>query len=149
MKVRADEHVAAAIVAAIREIALSDGYELTSVVESGFKSASDVHWITAFAQEGGDAILSADTDFLKEAPQVVAIDRAGLRVIHLPAVWANAQLASQAGHLIAWWRRIEEQLAAMKPRECYAPRFSISEDAKLVKIPLEFQKAHKKLKKAK
>ena len=135
MRIRADEHVAPAIVDAISSIALSDEFELTSVLRSGFKGASDVHWITAFAKDDGEVILTADTDFLKNPPQVQAVERTGVRVIHLPAAWANAQLALQASHLLAWWKRIEAQLSAMKARECYTMPFNVSEDAILKRCP--------------
>ncbi|WP_144034398.1 hypothetical protein [Sphingomonas sp. IBVSS2] len=148
MKIRADEHVAQAIIRAINDIALSDGFELSSVVGSGQRGSSDVHWITAFVQDGGEAILTADTDFIKEPPQVLAIQKTGVRVIHLPSGWANAALAMQAAHLLMWWRRIENQLAAMKPRECYSPSYSLNEDAALRKVSLDFQAAAKKQKKA-
>lgn len=147
MRVRADEHVAPAILEAVRTIALSDGFELTSV-HDGFRGSTDVHWITAFAQDGGEAILTADTDFLKEPPQVLAVERTGVRVIHLPSAWANAPLSLQAGHLLNWWARIERQLGAMKARECYTMAMSISEDAIMKKVPLDFHAAHKRMKKA-
>lgn len=148
MRIRADEHVAPAIVEAINSIALGEGFELTSVLRTGFKGASDVHWITAFAADGGDAILTADTDFLKQPPQVQAVERTGVRVIHLPSAWANATLALQASHLLAWWKRIEAQLGAMKGRECYTMPFNLSEDAALKKVALDFQGMNKKAKKA-
>lgn len=147
MRIRADEHVASAIVGAVNEIAISDGFELTSVISSGQKGATDVHWITAFAAQGGEAILTADTDFLKAPPQVAAVERTGVRVIHMPSAWANAPLAMQAAHILLWWRRIEAQLSAMKARECYSPPYNLNEDAVLRKIPLDFQAAKKKLKK--
>lgn len=149
MRVRADEHVAPAIVEAINTIALSTGFELTSVIKTGFKGTSDVHWITAFAADGGEAILTADTDFLKQPPQVQAVERTGVRVIHLPSAWANATLALQASHLLAWWKRIEAQLAVMNGRECYTMPFNVSEDAVLKKVALDFQGMNKKAKKAK
>lgn len=148
MRIRADEHVAPAIVEAINRIALGSGFELTSVLTTGFKSASDVHWITAFAADGGDAILTADTDFLKQPPQVQAVERTGVRVIHLPSQWANAALALQASHLLAWWKRIEAQLTSMAGRQCYTMPFNVSEDAQLRRVPLDFQKMSKKAKKA-
>lgn len=147
MRIRADEHVAPAIVRAIREIALGDGFEITSVIEVT-RGASDVHWITAFANDGGDAILTADTDFLKEPPQVLAVQKTGLRVIHLPSGWANASLAMQAAHILQWWRRIEAQLVAMKARECYSPSYTLSEDAALKRVTLDFHAAGQKMKKA-
>lgn len=148
MKIRADEHVAPAIVQAVNDIGLGEGFELTSVLGTGFAGTSDVHWITAFASGGGDAILTADTDFLKLPPQVLAVQHTGVRVIHLPSSWANAKRALQAGHLLIWWRRIETQLAIMKPRECYTMQFNVSEDAVMKRVPLDFQAMGKKAKKA-
>lgn len=148
MRIRADEHVAPAIVQAINDIAIGDGFELTSVLRTGFGGAADVHWITAFAEDGGEAILTADTDFLKQPPQVLAIERTGLKVIHLPAGWANATRAIQAGHLLIWWRRIEVRLQTMKPRECFTTYFSPPENAVLKKVQLDFQGMGKKAKKA-
>ncbi|QTH20805.1 hypothetical protein HRJ34_21150 [Rhizorhabdus wittichii] len=133
---------------AVNQIALGEGFELTSVLKEGFKGSTDVHWITAFAADGGEAILTADTDFLKQPPQVQAVERTGVRVIHLPSAWANASRAIQAGHLMIWWQRIEAQLKAMKPRECYTTPFSISDAVSLKKIAIDFQGMNKKVKKA-
>jgi len=148
LRIRADEHVAPAIVRAVNDIALGEGFELTSVLNAGFAGASDVHWISAFAADGGDAILTADTDFLKLPPQVMAVQRTGLRVIHLPSSWANGKRAMQAGHLLIWWRRIETQLAATKPRECFTMPFNVSEDAEMKRVPLDFHGMGRKAKKA-
>lgn len=93
MKVRADEHVAEAIVRAVRDIALADGWEIDSVVSAKQRGSSDVHWITEFMTGGGDLILSADRDFLESAPQVDAVFRTGAKVIHLPAKWGQAARA--------------------------------------------------------
>lgn len=148
MRIRADEHIAPAIVKAIEKLAISSGFEITSVLRTGFKGASDVHWITAFAEDGGDAILTADTDFFKQPPQIQAVERTGVRVIHLPAGWANATRAIQGGYLLIWWNRIEAQLQSMKPRECFAIPFTHSDKATLKKVAIDFQKANKKAKKA-
>lgn len=148
MKIRADEHVAPAIVRAVRDIALGDGFELTSVLDAGYAGTSDVHWITAFASDVGDAILTADTDFLKLPAQVLAVQRTGLRVIHLPSSWANGRRAMQAGHILISWRRIETQLTTMRPRECFTMPFNVSEDVSLKRVPLDFQGMGKKAKKA-
>lgn len=147
MKIRADEHIAPAIVQAIKQIALSNGFELTSVIKEGFTGSSDVHWITAFAAEGGEAILTADTDFLKRPPQVQAVERTGMKVIHLPSGWANASRAIQAGHLMTWWPRIETALVTMKPRQCYSTPFS-PPVAPLKKVDIDFQGMNRKAKKA-
>jgi hypothetical protein len=148
LRVRADEHVAPAIVRAICDIALGDGFELTSVLREGFKGSSDVHWITAFAQDGGEAILTADTDFLKQPPQVQAVERTGLRVIHLPGAWANSTRAIQAGHLLIWWQRVETTLKGSKARDCYTMPFSVSDCVPLKKVMIDFHRMNRKAKKA-
>lgn len=148
MRIRADEHIAPAIIQAVNQIALGDGFQLTSVLKEGFKGASDVHWITAFAGDGGEAILTADTDFLKQPPQVQAVERTGIKVIHLPAAWANASLAVQAGHILIWWQRIEAQLIAMKQRQCFQTPFTVSDNLPLKQIMIDFQSMNKKAKKA-
>lgn len=145
MRIRADEHVAPAIVQVVNQIAIGKGFELTSVLTEGFGGSEDVHWITAFANDGGEAILTADTDFLKLPPQVQAIERTGLRVIYLPSGWANASRAAQAGHILSWWERIEAQLKEMKLRECYSVPFNASE-VPLKKVSIDFQRMNKRAK---
>lgn len=148
MKIRADEHVAPAIIAILQAIALSAGNEIDSVLTAGDRGSSDVHWITKFAAEGGEAILTADTDFIKNPPQVAAVFNTGVKVIHLPAKWAGAEGRLQAAHLLLWWARIETTLASMKPRECYRPPWNLHETGEMQKVDIDFQSANKKLKKA-
>ncbi|MGM0583380.1 MAG: hypothetical protein ACQEUZ_01850 [Pseudomonadota bacterium] len=125
---------------------LSPGWELSSVLRVGHGGDDDEHWITKFAQEGGDAILSADRDFLNLAPQVNAVFETGLRVIHLPHNWGQAKGYLQAAHILQWWPRIEEVLKAMKARECFRPDWNMSERGKLKKVSINFQKAQKQRK---
>lgn len=146
MKIRADEHVSKEIVRAVRELALTPGVELSHVIECGDGGSDDVHWITKFADEGGDAILSADTDFFKRPHQVVAIQKTGLRIIHLPPKWANARCDLQAAHILLWWRRIENQIGNMGKRECYRPQWNVHEDGEMHRISIDFQDAERKLK---
>jgi len=134
---------------AVRSIALSDRWELSSVREAGDSGLDDVHWITKFADDGGQAILTADTDLLKRHPQVMAVFSTGVKVIHMPAKWQNAEGRLQAAHVLLWWRRIEETLQSMKGRECYRPPWNLTETGKMVKVPIDFQNATKKLKKKK
>ena len=149
MKVRADEHVSIQIVRALRNMAVSDKCELSHVSESGDRGAQDEHWITKFAKyEDGYAILSADTDFFKKPHQVVAVDRTGLRVIHLPHNWANARCALQAAHILMWWGRIEALLASCNPRECWRVPWNISEVGDLKKQRVDYADQARKHKKA-
>lgn len=146
MKIRADEHISQEIVRAVRELALSPTFELTHVFDVGHGGSGDVHWITKFAEDGGDVILTADTDFCNRPHQVVAIQKTGLKIVHLPSRWANARADLQAAHILLWWRRIEVKLKAMAKRECYRPPWNIQEDGELKKVDIDFQSAERKLK---
>jgi hypothetical protein len=149
LKVRADEHVARVIVTAIRDLCISPEWEFTSVYEAGHGGGSDPYWITMFAEEGGDAILTADNDFVKLEPQVNAVFDAGIKVILLPGQWGNAKGHLQAAHIFQWWARIEATISTMKERECYRPAWNIHETGEMKKVPIDFAKAHKKRRKAK
>ena len=128
--------------------ALSSAFEISSVYESNQRATPDEHWITAFAKDGGDAILSADKDFFRKPHQVVAVDDTGLRVIYLPTRWANAPRHLQAAHILMWWRRIEVSLAESKPREIWAVPWNVSEEGKLQRKKVDYGHYRKKLKKA-
>lgn len=144
MKIRADEHVSPYICQAVRDLGLSPGWELTQVTEVGDRASTDEHWATQFSKAGGDAILSGDTDFLRRHHLILAIGRMGLRVIHMPSKWSNARADLQAAHILVWWRRIEQTVSTMKPRECYRPPWTISEDGELIKIGIDYQGAERK-----
>lgn len=148
MKIRADEHVAVRIVRAVREIALSSDWQLSHVVESGDRGLADEHWITRFAGEAGHAILTADTDFFRRHHQVLAIQRSGLKIIHLPSRSANARADLQAAHILLWWRRIEAKIVAMRPRACGRPPWNINEQGDLAQVKVEYERSRKRAYKA-
>ena len=148
MRIRADEHVAPSIVRIVNELVLSHDFELTSILDVGDKGKKDEYWATAFANDGGHAILSADTDFFRRPHQVVAIDDTGLRVIYLPPKWANAPGHMQAAHLLMWWPRVEHTLTVSKKREVWALKWNIREEGTLVRKKVDYGAFRKKLKKA-
>ena len=144
MKVRADEHISRRIVRAVRSIALDPGWELSTVKERGHAGTPDEHWIAEFGREGGNAILSADRDFFRLAPQIGAVAKTGMKVIHLPAKWANAKIHLQAAHILMWWPRIETTIAEMAPRECYQPEWTVRETGLMKKVRIDFGRARRK-----
>ncbi len=156
MRIRADEHVSPEIVRIICELALNLDFELSSVFNVGHDGSPDEYWVTEFAKDGGDAILtadtdffSADTDFFRKPNQLVAIDRTGLRVIHLHSRWANARARLQAAHILMWWPRIEAKLREARPREVWLVQWNINETGELKRKKVDYSAAHKKLRKAK
>src|SRR3546814_12242699 len=120
---------------------------LDSVVSARQSGKSDVHWITEFMSDGGDAILTADRDFLENAPQVEAVFNTGAKVIHLPAKWGQARGTLQAAHILMWWSRLEECIAPMKPRQCFRPPWNIIEPGAMQQVAIDFHAAQKKIKK--
>jgi hypothetical protein len=146
LKIRADEHVSKEIVRAVREMALTPGWQFDHVAEAGDRGAGDVHWITKFAQQGGNAILSADTDFLKRHHQVLAVQKTGMRVIHLPNRWSMSRCELQAAHILLWWKRVEACIGKMGARECYKAPWNINEDGEMQKQTIDFHDAERKAK---
>lgn len=98
--------------------------------------------------DGGHAILTADRDFLENAPQVEAVFKTGAKVVHLPAKWGQARGTLQAAHILMWWGRIEACIASMQGRQCFRPPWNITETGTLQQITIDFQSAQKKMKKA-
>lgn len=148
MKVRADEHVSPHIVSAIQDMALNESWELSSVFTSGDRGNDDEHWITKFSHEGGQAILSADRRIIVHPPQIAAVFNTGMRLIQLPHNWASARIALQAAHVLLWWSRVEKILEKMNDTECYRIPWNLKETGSLKKIPIDFAKMQKKLRKA-
>ena len=107
MRICADEHVSQKIVQVARNIALSSKHEICHVLDVGNRGASDVSWITEFARDGGEVILTADSDFHRRPHQVC--DN-GLIVIHLHPKWANSKRQIQAAFILFWWDIIENTL---------------------------------------
>ena len=146
MKVRADENVSPRLVEVVRNFASSD-VNLDHVREAGQQGSKDQYWITEFAEEGGSAIISGDTDFLKTPEVVDAVYQTQIKIIALPPRYCNAGIVLQVSFVLAWWSRIETKLFEMKIRECYMPVWNISDNRLMKKVPIDFDKARKKLRK--
>ena len=136
------------IVASISDLTLIRNLEISSIYSASQRGSSDFHWATQFSKEGGDAIITADTDFFKRHHLVVAIQDTGLKVIHLRSQWANSRFTLQAAFLLLWWDRIYDTLSTCDKRELYQVPWQFGLEANLVRKPLDFQNARKKVKKA-
>ena len=147
MKVRADEHVSEEIVRVVSAMALSLNWELTSVLSVGDRGKTDIHWATKFAREGGQVILTADTDFFKHHHLVVAVYDAGLQIVHMPPKWSNAAGHLQAAHMLLWWRRIETACESRKSR-CWRPPWNLSEDGEISPVKVDYESHRKKARRA-
>lgn len=64
MRIRADEHIAPKIIGSVKEICGQDligDIELSSIFDEDHQGSPDEYWVTEFARNGGNAILTADT----------------------------------------------------------------------------------------
>ena len=134
MKICADEHVSPKIVKVVRDIALSPNCEICHISDAGNCGASDVSWITEFAQDNGKAILPADSDFHKRPHQVVAVWESDLIVIHLRPKWANSQRHVQAACILYLWKAIENILTKSPSGRCWRVPFWFPKKALELKI---------------
>lgn len=149
MKIRADEHVSPKLVGIVRTVALErSDVDLSSIYESDQRGMADHHWITEFANEGGHAILSTDTDFFKKHQQVLAVERTGLRVVWFAPPHGNAKLRLQLANALIWWPIIESTIREARAREFWDATWGIREKLELRPRKVDFQSHKTKLKKA-
>ncbi len=118
MKIRADENVSLKIVWALRDFGLPANWELSSTVEARQTGQADIRWVDEFAKQGGDAILTADRDFVTNALLIRVVHEMGLKVVLFPRAFSTSNKFEQAAHVFRWWKRIEAELPAMSPGEC-------------------------------
>jgi PIN like domain len=148
LKIRFDEHVSEKIVKSLRDLTRKPDLYISSVTSAAQKGSSDIHWMTSFTHDGGNAIITADDDFIKKSHLIVAIQETGLKVIHLPRQWANSTFTMQAAFLLLWWDRIYETLNSCNNRELHKIPWTFGPKAAMNKKILPFQKANNKVKKA-
>lgn len=117
MKVRADEHVSPKIVRALRDVALSTGWELSHVRDAHPARTADETWVPRFAAEGGKAIITADYNMLKRPHQLLAVRASNVVGLILPHSWAGAKRHIQASALIFHWPEIEASFLSGQPGE--------------------------------
>ena len=130
MKIRADEHISIKVIRAVREVVLKDGIDLSHVQEIGQRGHSDVNWTTAFRNEKGTAVLTADKGFIK-GPQRKAIEATGLQVILLPKKWAESLANVQAAFILFWWSKIEKAVESGKNSEIWTIHWGFSEEGQI------------------
>jgi predicted nuclease of predicted toxin-antitoxin system len=146
LRIRADEHIPKSMVDIVRDVIPPGDVELSDVRTAGHSGSSDVAWVTQFANEGGHAILTADTDFFKKYAQIKAIHHSGLKVVHLPAQWANQVKTLQIALVFLWWDRIIRKIGECRKGECWGVPWKWSLEGGLVLKDMNRQEAEKKVK---
>ena len=133
---------------AIIKLAVGSDCSLDSVFAAGQRGLADVPWVTKFARDGGQVILSADTDFHKKPHQIAAVHELGLIVVQLPARWANSRRRLQAAHILYWWECIEQAVKLAKPRDFLRVPWGFPERPELTRFKVNYDQARKKVRKS-
>lgn len=117
MKLIGDEHVSPKIITEIREKCLPSraGWTIESVVGSKYAGREDEDWVSAFASDGGNVLISADRDMLQRHTMIVQIALTGLVGIYVRGGYANSTRLEQLAHIFAWWPKIEEKIIDAAP----------------------------------
>lgn len=142
MNIIGDEHLSPRIIRAVCEIALRKGWRLEKVVGSALCNREDEDWVEAFAESGGNAIVSADRAMLKRPTLIKKISDLGLIGIYLPSEWAEARRQYQAAHILFWWPKIEQTIETSAPGSAWiVPKGFNSGDLRLHTDPQANQQA--------
>ena len=137
MKIRTDENVAPLLTEILKKTATGRGVELTSIYDAGQRGYGDESWVRAFADLGGEAVVSGDKDFIKRSSLIVCVHDLGLRVAVLPPSWQQLKLRQQAIRLLQWWPRLEHVLADGVPGSFYQVKNQKGETPAIFPKPID------------
>lgn len=132
----------------IQDCCVVSGNVVHTVDEYQAKGVDDEIWVRRFAKAGGEAILSADEMMIRRHAELIAICDSGLRLVLLPHQWANSLRNMQAAHILFWWPKIEETLAASSPRNVFKVPWAFDDKRKIERVKMDYETARKKLKQA-
>ncbi len=111
MKLLADEHVSTRLVAALKHV-LWGGIDLAHVKDRHGPGTPDEAWLSAWINDGGDAVLSGDRRFMTRAATVERIRRARIAAFALEPPWQKWPLHRQAALILAHWDSVLDQIQA-------------------------------------
>lgn len=128
---------------------LGKQHTLDTVDDHQARGVGDDIWVRKFGRAGGEAIVGSDAKMLSRPHEVIAITESGLRLVVLPAQWANSKIHLQISFLAYWWPHIESVLVTSKPGQCFRVPWTWGDTEGAIKPwTLDVQGAYKKAKKA-
>jgi PIN like domain len=149
MKICADENISHRLVEIVNDLSGQSLPRLLHVSEIGAQGVKDVIWVRTFADQNGEAILTADANMSKRQSERIAIGEAGLRLLILPTQYQQGGTRFQAAYMLLWWSRIVE-LVRQGERGCVLnlPTLTLPK-AMPVWERIDVQAARKRLEKSK
>ena len=147
MKICADENVSWKLVAVLNDLG-RDMPRLLHANDIGAKGVKDVIWVRAFANDGGEVIVSADSMMTQRQAELIAIGETGLKLIVLPSNYEKSRILHQTAYLLFWWPKILE-LAGQGRKGSY---LKLPWNLNMPKIPvwqkIDLEAARQRLKKS-
>lgn len=107
MKICADENISPRLVEIVNNLSIGSP-RLLHVSEIGALGVKDSIWVRAFAEQDGDAILTADANMSKRQSEQIAIGETGLKLVILPTQYQQGGIRVQAAYMLLWWPKIVE-----------------------------------------
>ena len=120
MKVRLDENLSYRVAGAIRAILTGrTGLHVDWVRDIHPPSTKDPSWISQFAAEGGNAIVSGDANILQHWPDLIAYMESGLVSFFPPPSFDKLKGYGQASLILRWWPCIVEKIKVSSPGDAW------------------------------
>jgi hypothetical protein len=95
------------------------GFEFVYEAQFAEPTAEDEFWAVAFRRFGGEVVLSGDKNIAKRPHQIAAFKENGLKCFFMLHGWSSMDIVFKVAHTIAWWPRIQGQIAKCGPGDAY------------------------------
>lgn len=72
------------------------------------RNVGDDYWMAAFANNGGEVIISGDLNIRQKPAELKALEQHELISFFMENRWSNANFFVKSAMILNWWPRIEE-----------------------------------------
>lgn len=107
MKICADENISPRLVEIVNDLSIGSP-RLLHVSEIGSLGVKDSIWVRTFAEQDGDAILTADANMSRRQSELIAIGETGLKLVILPTQYQQGGIRLQSAYMLLWWPKVVE-----------------------------------------
>lgn len=115
MKIRLDENLSYRVANAVMAFTANRaGFEVSWVRQDNPAATHDPAWLSKFAADDGDVVLSGDWNILKHWPDLIAYTESGLVSFFPPYAFKGLKGFGQAALILRWWPAIIEKAKQSK-----------------------------------
>jgi hypothetical protein len=102
VRICADENVSSRLVEIVNDLS-SGPPRLEHVSEIDALGVEDCIWVRAFAQQGGEAVITADAKMSKRQAELLAVGETGLKLVILPTQYQQGGIRFQTAYMLLSW----------------------------------------------